>query len=122
LRYGNVTSDNFTGPGITSGDTRSADRAFVARRHHPFRRLRDSLVRTGPHAIAAVDASVGTEDHLLFSTHPLRVMTPPAVEGTALEKDRCADSGAIIKRKPHDIEDAADGTRIFPFIRSSGIL
>ena len=67
--------------------------------------IRDAL-RTGGETIAAMPATLLEIQHLGAVTLALGIVTPPAGERAALEKDRGADTGPIVRGKPHDVEDA----------------
>jgi len=58
-------------------------------------------------AIAATDAAVVEVNHFGLRGLTLGVVTPPAAQSTALEKDSRSNSRPVVECKPHNIKDEA---------------
>ena len=71
--------------------------------------LLDGVLRTGGNAIAAMAAPLLEIQQLGLQPLTFGIMAPPAGERTTFEEDGGADSGSILRGKPHDIEDHGGG-------------
>jgi len=82
--------------------------AAIGVRSDSLRGALESLLRAAIDADPAAAAALAPVD-LAWNVLPVfGIVTPPAAQRTSLQEHRGADAGAIVRRKPHDVEDRSD--------------
>lgn len=74
------------------------------------------MLGTGTDAVAAANAAFRKVDHFSFCGATFRVVAPPAIQGTSLQKNSCANPGPVVEGKTHDVKDETSAEACLPTI------